>query len=59
MTPRLLLVAITSTKRPPGARIKMEKRLKLSLKLDKVAKILTHALVPFLLLRNISKDGKQ
>ena len=59
LTPRLLLVATTSTKRPSGARIKMDKRLKLNLKLVKVTKILTHALVPFLLLRNISKDGKQ
>ena len=36
-----------------------EVRLMLSLKQVKVPKKLTHTLVPFMLKRNISKDGKQ
>ena len=32
LRPRLLLVAITSANRPPGARLEIQKKLKLSLK---------------------------
>ena len=38
MRSRLLLVVITSTRRPPGTRLKMQKCLKLSLKRVKVQK---------------------
>ena len=56
---RLLLVAITSTKRPPGVKLEIEKRLKASLNGVKVQKTLTHTPVSFVLRRNISRDGKQ
>ena len=56
---RLLLTAIASTKRPPGARFEMEKRLKLSLKRVKDLKMLTFTLLPFVLRRNISKNKTQ
>lgn len=56
LRPRLLLVAIRSTKRHPGTNLETGKRLKLSFKIPKK---LTHTLVPFVLGKNISKDEKQ
>ena len=59
LRPRLSLGVITSTRRPPPARVKMDKRLKSNLKRVKIPNKLTHMFVSLLLNRNFSKDGKQ
>ena len=59
LTPSLLLVVITSTKKLPGARLEMGKRLKFSSKRTRVPKKMTRMLAPFVERMNTSIDGKQ